>query len=232
MVRAFSFAEIENEPTARLEQLKREIKDFAAGISLRPQIEDYRRLGEMLIKLKSLTPKNHWQEEVRSLGSPKLRECQYYMALARDPNAMRCVSMQDAMRMWRRVKKTAHEELREEERAEAVQNLLGIEGAQRIYHRDNRLFNWPTAQAIWGDPPWGVWEHYRWLAARGERVLVDGGLMFIQCGSTELHKVLPIFEGRYNIIDTMALTYPMHDHASHVVSRNWRPVILMSKGKY
>lgn len=147
-----------------LDELKRQIQNIHGGISLKPTMEDYRRVGELLLRAKRDCPKNQWGEWLRSIGSPKVRMCQYYMALARDENATHCVSIQEASRAWRDAKVAARKEIREQAIADALEAMPEIDDNCQIHHADCREFDWPEFDHCWSDPPWKELEYYRWLA--------------------------------------------------------------------
>ena len=166
----------QEEPRNRIEQLIEDIRSTFLRISFRPTRDDFILTGEKLLALKAQCPHGTWLATLKSIGKPDVRTAQECMQWAKAKNSSFSDSMNGFLREQRAARKAAIHARREEQRQEAVENLLGVENAQRIYHKDNRHFNWPSADGIYLDPPWQDLSHYEWGAELADRVLVPWGI--------------------------------------------------------
>ena len=231
MARAISFAEIENEPLPKLEQFKRDIQEIHARISFQPTMDDFRMMGEILIRAKERCPHGQWLPYLDSFKKPLRRELQLYMVLAKDKNVMHCASLTEFIRAHRAGTKAAVFERRNDQIAEALANLRGIEDAWQIHHKNNRKFKWPMAESIWTDPPWDCDEDYAWLADMAAAKLKPGGLLVVQCGSSDIGRVMAILKAKLTEVETMSIVYRHAGEPKVRFERNWRPVLVFSKGE-
>jgi hypothetical protein len=103
-----------------------------------------------------------------------------------------------------------------------------------VIHGDCRKIEWPHGiSCIVGDPPWGDMSHYEWLADFSAEHLADGGILLAQCGQMDMADVLTILGKRLTYVYTLAIVYEeIMPTKSPSFSNAWRPVIVLSKGKW
>lgn len=203
---------------------------------LRKTIEEGIRIGNWLIEAKQQLPHGQFEPWCRQRLTVKQRMGRYYMQLAKNPEqAKKVKTIQDFSRLHLATNKAASKEERKASVAEAVANLLPIHKNWQVHEADNRTFDWKPMDHIWTDPPWPSktkeLDHYKWLASMAWQNLKDGGLLAVQCGQTDLAKVLPLFQ-QFNFITSLCIVYNQScNKKAYCFLANWRPVLLFSKGK-
>lgn len=214
----------------RLTILATEIADLHHGFSLRPSLEAAQQIGEKLLKAKAMVGHGQWLPWLKSLGI-RVRTAQVYMQVAQEEPPEGVVSIDGFLRHMKRAKKAAIKANRADKIAAAVAEMdkVGTDTV-KVVCCDNRTFDWPELDHIFTDPPWGQWEHYRWLAEMAEEKLKPGGLLAVQCGAPDIARVLPIFK-RFKYLWTLAIVYAQSGGEFSMFLPTWSPLLLFSQGE-
>jgi hypothetical protein len=218
-----------------LVKLEHEILELHNGLTLRPTLDTARRIGERLLEAKRQLARGKWIPWLRRLGIAP-RTAQTYIEVSKAPDTAHSghVSFTAFVSQLRIARRRARAEQRKDARADAIANIGTLPDQYKICNANCKRFKFPKQiDCIATDPPWTDLAHYRWLGKFASSHLKDGGLLMVQCGTSELAEVTGILSADLIYQWTLAIVYQDGFAQSHLpFTIAWRPVLLFSLGKW
>jgi hypothetical protein len=219
-----------------LARLEREILTLHNGLSLRPTVETAMKIGDLLMSAKEQVEHGKWRTWVRRVGiAPRTAQVYIQVAKAHDSAPDGRISLNAFLSMIRSVKRAVRAEERREAREAAIAAAPPAEERFRVECSDCRKFRWPFGiDLIATDPVWTDPKAYAWLGKMAQKHLRDGGLLLVQCGSSDVLELGNLItESGLLYVWCLALVYdtdfPMK---AYPIGISWRPVLMFSKGKW
>lgn len=189
------------------------------------------QMGAWLIEVKAIVGHGHWEDEVKSWGTPSLSTCKRYMAVSRQPEEARQVKGLDGLA---RLNQLAKREVRKEKRDDLIQKaktlLFPIATNHQVHHADNRRFRFPMVDHIFTDPRWKHLEDYEWLASMAKQKLKPGGYLVVQASPFEFPKISSMFD-YFTYVWTFSIVYHATITAEGSIVNYWKPILVFSNGK-
>ncbi len=219
-----------------LQKIELKILQLLPSLNLRPTLDRSAELGELLVEAKSVLPHGQWGPWLHRVRLND-RTARTHMEVFRESGNRRTdsdMTIKQFIAYLRQSRINGKKAEREVSRAECAARLGKLPDSIRLIHSDNRVFNWPQANAIVTDPPWACMASYRWLASMAAERLVDGGLLLLQCGTAYMAEVMRICEDaglRYNWC--LSFGFAETRRAKPTAGRwlcGWNPVLVLSKG--
>jgi hypothetical protein len=210
--------------TDTLDSIASRLAALHGAIRLRPVLDTARQAGLLLLAAKRRIARGYWLEWLRASVPFSVRTAEVYMAVGKSNSQLPAnLTIDGFLKLLRQPPP----------RSEPTYSPQ--EMSCRVYRADCREFDWPRrALVIATDPPWADDAAYEWLAGFAAERLVEGGLLFCQCGVPDLPRRMRCFEDaglRY--VWTLAIVYRslVLSKPVHGFYNAWRPVLVFSQGK-
>jgi methylase of polypeptide subunit release factors len=214
--------------TNTLESIASRLSALHRSLRLRPVLETAREAGLLLLAAKARVARGYWLQWVRDCTPLSPRVAQIYMQVAssnaKATSSTSSVTIEQFLAIIRLPPPRAEHPAYRHPDADC-----------RVYVSDCRSFSWPKrALVIATDPPWADDLAYEWPAGFSAERLVEGGLLFCQCGVSHLARRLRQFEDvGLSYVWTLAIVYRTvcSVPVRFGLCNSWRPVLLFSRGK-
>ncbi len=208
-----------------LQNLEVRICTLHTAVSLRPTLERAVEIGNLLAEVKQLLPHGEFQPWCRRLPFSGRTARGYLQAAKWQQTAILPESV--TIDQFLRIAKTRTRPDPPTGDAPAVADC-------RVVTADCRRFDWPHDIALAAtDPPWAEDWAYDWLAEFAAKNLRDDALALVQCGVGDLPDRVRRLSRHLTYRWTLSIVYESSRSTRPYAGMvpNWRPVIVMVKGK-
>ncbi len=233
---------------SELQKLELDILELLNRLTLRLTLEQVAKIGECLIEAKKWVPHGNrrgerdrgWQNWLARMGL-KERTAQEYIMVAKEM-AQRSAPLPESMslagflRFIRSSRRRAWQEELARTRQEAINADLPLNRQYKVVHADCRNYRWPAEiDMVATDPPWNDMDSYRWLGTFAAGHLKEGGLLLVQCGTSQMPQVLDLLrKAGLTYQWLLSIVYQASDSPVTIppFMAYWRPVLFLSNGPW
>lgn len=215
----------------KISVIERQLSELLPTLNLRPTLERAAAVGKLLVAARGQLAHGEFRPWLASVGLKKSSAANYMAVASANVQATGHLSVEQFLRAMRDAKIKSKIAERNERRLEARSRTGSIPANISLHHADCRKYEWPVGNIIATDPPWDDREAYEWLAQMAPRHLVEGGLLMVQCGQSEMDWVMPLFhELKYFWCLALVYVNPYTTISCGMIAPSWRPLLVFSKG--